>query len=146
MPTLVVAAGARARFIVHLLAPVAGATCAQAQGLNKQKITVSYLYNFAKNIEWPNQSSMTSFDIGVYGASNPALMAELNVLRDKVKLRNLPITVNQVNRLGALAKYHLVYVDAASVKNMADIYAALEGKPVLLVTDEYNNKQLVMIN
>ncbi|MCE3252666.1 MAG: hypothetical protein K0Q67_1686 [Cellvibrio sp.] len=117
-----------------------------AQGLNKQKLTASYLYNFAKNIEWPNQAAMASFDIGVYGASNPALMAELNVLRDRVKLRNLPIRVNQVNRVEALAKYHLVYVEGASAKTLADIYDALEGKPVLLVTEEYNNKQLVMIN
>jgi len=117
-----------------------------AQGLNKQKITASYLYNFAKNIEWPNQSAMTSFDIAVYGTSSPALMAELAVLRDRVKLRNLPITVVQVNRVDALAKYHLVYVEQASVKTVADIYDALEGKPVLLVTDSYSNQQLVMIN
>lgn len=117
-----------------------------AQGLNKQKITASYLYNFAKNIEWPNQASMTSFDIAVYGTSNPVLMTELTVLRDRMKLRNLPITVNEVNRVEALAKYHLVYVEQASAKTLADIYDVLEGKPVLLVTEEYNNKQLVMIN
>ena len=125
---------------------IAAADSAWAQGLNKQKLTASYLYNFAKNIEWPNQAAMASFDIGVYGASNPALMAELNVLRDRVKLRNLPIRVDQVNRVEALAKYHLVYVEGASAKTLADIYDVLEGKPVLLVTEEYNNKQLVMIN
>lgn len=119
---------------------------AWAQGLNKEKITASYLYNFAKNIEWPNQTAMTSFDIAVYGSSNPALMNELAVLRDRVKLRNLPITVNQVNRVDSLAKYHLVYVEQVNAKILAEIYDELEGKPVLLVTESYNNKQLVMIN
>ena len=119
---------------------------AWAQGLNKEKITASYLYNFAKNIEWPNQTAMTSFDIAVYGASSPALMNELAVLRDRVKLRDLPITVNQVNRVDSLANYHLVYVEQVSAKILADIYDELEGKPVLLVTESYNNKQLVMIN
>lgn len=132
--------------LLSLLLIIANINSAWAQEPNKQKITVSYLYNFAKNIEWPNQPAMTSFDIGVYGASDPALMDELNVLRDNATLRNLPITVKQVSRVDALAQYHLVYVDAASEKNLADIYDALEGKPVLLVTDEYNNKQLVMIN
>ena len=129
-------------FIVFLLStnPVG------AQGLNKEKITASYLYNFAKNIEWPNQSSMTSFDLAVYGASNPALMAELAVLRDRVKLRNLPIRVTQVSRVSSLAQYHMVYVEKVNAKTITDIYDALEGKPVLLVTDSYNNKQLVMIN
>lgn len=133
-------------FSLSLLLFMCCANPVWAQGLNKEKITVSYLYNFAKNIEWPNQAAMTSFDIAVYGASNPALMAELGVLRDRVKLGNLPITVNQVNRTAALADYHLVYVEQVSAKTLADIYDVLEGKPVLLVTDSYANKQLVMIN
>jgi len=119
---------------------------AAAQGLNKQKITVSYLYNFAKNINWPNQAAMTSFDIAVYGATKPGLMEELAVLRDKAQLRNLPITITQVNNVGSLTKYHLVYVEQASAKNIADIYDALDSKPVLVVTADYSNKQLVMIN
>ncbi len=133
-------------FSFFLILFVCCANPAWAQGLNKEKITASYLYNFAKNIEWPNQAAMTSFDIAVYGASSPALMAELGVLRDRVKLGNLPITVNQVNRVASLANYHLVYVEQVSVKTLADIYDVLDGKPVLLVTDSYANKQLVMIN
>jgi signal transduction histidine kinase/ActR/RegA family two-component response regulator len=117
-----------------------------AQGLDKQKITASYLYNFAKNIEWPNQAAMTSFDIAVYGSVTPALMTELAVLRDRMKVRNLPISVTQVNRAESLGSYQLVYVEQPSVSVMAAVHDALEGKPILLVTDAYNNKQLVMIN
>ena len=117
-----------------------------AYALDKQKITVSYLYNFAKNIEWPNQSSMASFDIGVYGTYDPALMDELMVLKQRVKLRDLPINVTHVNRVDALGKYHLVYVEQASASTINTIYDALEGKPILLVTHAYDNKQLVMIN
>ena len=134
------------KLLLGVLLLIASTGSVWAQGYNKQKITVSYLYNFAKNIEWPNQSAMTSFDIAVFGANNPALMTELGVLRDKVKLRNLPIRVNQVNGVETLAQYHLVYVEDASAKTLADIYDALEGKPVLLVTEGYSNKQLVMIN
>lgn len=119
---------------------------ASAQGLNKQKLTVSYLYNFAKNIEWPNQSTMTSFNIGVYGATKPGLMEELAVLRDKARLRNLPITITQVSSISSLTKYHLVFIEQASAKTIADIYDVLEGKPVLVVTADYSNKQSVMIN
>lgn len=133
-------------FSFSLMLCICCANPAWAQGLNKEKITASYLYNFAKNIEWPNQATMTSFDIAIYGTSNPALMGELAVLRDRVKLRNLPITVNQVNLVGSLANYHLVYVEQVNAKTLADIYDVLEGKPVLLVTESYNNKQLVMIN
>ncbi len=38
----------------------------QAQQLTKQQITASYLYNFAKNIEWPEGQSSGDFKIGFY--------------------------------------------------------------------------------
>lgn len=129
-------------FLVTILCVIPSAAFA----LDKQKITVSYLYNFAKNIEWPNQPAMTSFDIGVYGAHTPALMDELNVLKQRVKLREIPISVAQVNRTDSLGKFHLIYVEQPNPETISDIYDALEGKPVLLVTHAYDNKQLVMIN
>lgn len=134
------------RFGCLLLLSLCAASAAWSQGLNKEKITASYLYNFAKHIEWPKQAAMTSFSIAVYDTNNPLLMAELAILRDKVKLRDLPITVTQVNRIDALSQFHLIYVEQASPKTVADIYDAVEGKPVLIVTEDYPDKQLVMIN
>lgn len=117
-----------------------------AQTLNRYKITSSYLYNFAKNIEWPAETSATEFNIGLYGSDNPALYDELTLLSQKVRLRNLPIIVSQINSLGALAKYQLIYIEQPTTKNIAELYEVLRGKPVLLVTQNYTNKQLVMIN
>lgn len=122
------------------------AVAVPSNALEKQKITVSYLYNFAKNIEWPNQNALTSFEIGVYGSYDPALMSELMLLKQRVKLRELPINVSHVNRVDSLAKYQMVYVEQATAAILNTIYDALEGKPVLLVTHAYDNKQLVMIN
>ena len=119
---------------------------AQAQSLNKQKITASYLYNFAKNIEWPNEKSMTSFNIGFYGSDNPLLLNEIRTMATSVKLRSLPITVTQVSTLNTLSRFHLVYVEQANNNMVSDIYDALGSQPVLLVTAEYPNQQLVMIN
>ena len=119
---------------------------AQAQALNKQKITASYLYNFAKNIEWPNEKSMTSFNIGFYGSDNPLLLNEIRTMATSVKLRSLPITVTQVSTLNTLSRFHLVYVEQANNNMVSDIYDALGSQPVLLVTAEYPNQQLVMIN
>ena len=119
---------------------------AQAQALNKQKITASYLYNFAKNIEWPDEKSMTSFNIGFYGSDNPLLLNEIRTMAASVKLRSLPITVTQVGSLNTLSRFHLVYVEQANNNLVSDIYDTLGSQPVLLVTAEYPNQQLVMIN
>ena len=119
---------------------------AQAQALNKHKITASYLYNFAKNIEWPDEQSMASFNIGFYGSDNPQLLNEIRTMAASVKLRNLPITVTQATTVNSLSRFHLVYVEQANNNMVSDIYDALGGQPVLLVTAEYPNQQLVMIN
>lgn len=125
---------------------ISAESSAQAQQANKQRITASYIYNFAKNIEWPNESGITSFDIAVYGAEKTPIYSELQLLAEKVTLRNLPITISNVNTVKALGKYQLVYVEDANNQTLTDIYTAVEGKPVLLVTYDFSNKQLVMIN
>lgn len=117
-----------------------------AQTISRQKITASYLYNFAKNIEWPAEAGLKSFDIALYGPDNQLLYTELSQLAEKVRLRDLPIRVERVNAIGSLDHYQLVYVEQANNKSISELYDALEGKPILLVTTEYANKQLVMIN
>lgn len=119
---------------------------AQTQSINKQRITASYVYNFAKNIEWPNEATLTSFDIAVFNPEKTPLYHELETLAEKVKLKNLPITISQVNVAKALGKYQLIYIENATPQLVSDIYTAIEGKPVLLVTFDFTNKQLVMIN
>ncbi len=119
---------------------------AQTQTLNKQRITATYIYNFAKNIEWPNEAAITSFEIAVFSADKTPVYNELVLLAENVKLKNQPITVSQINSVKALSKYQVVYIENANSQAVADIYEAVEGKPVLLVTFDFTNKQLVMIN
>lgn len=133
-------------WLLTLLLAMAINTPALAQGPTKHQITASYLYNFAKNIEWPNESAMSSFDIGLYGTENPLLFTELRTMATRMKLRNLPITVNQVSTVKSLAKFHLIYIEQPNSKAISDIYDVLGGQPVLLVTAEYTDKQMVMIN
>jgi len=123
-----------------------GHVFAQTQPVNKQRITASYIYNFAKNIEWPNEAAMSSFDIAVLSADKPPIYNELMLLAENVKLKNQPITVSHLNSVKTLSKYQLVYIENANNQSLADIYEAVEGKPVLVVTFDFNNKQLVMIN
>ena len=117
-----------------------------AQSVNKQRLTASYLYNFAKNIEWPNEAGMASFDIAVFSPEQTPVYNELSQLAQKATLKNHPIKVNQTNSAVGLEQYELIYIETVTSELLADIYKAVEGKPVLLVTFDFTNKQLVMIN
>lgn len=117
-----------------------------AQNLSRQKITASYLYNFAKNIHWPNEPELKAFTIGLYGGDSQLLYTELAQLRGRVQLRGLPIQVERATSINQLERFQMVYVEQLSASAIADILDRLEGKPVLLVTLDYSNQQLVMIN
>lgn len=117
-----------------------------AQPLEEQKIVASYLYNFAKNIEWPQVKTLRSFDIALYGDADPALLSALQGLRERVKVHGLAVNYRQVKTPAELAAFQMVYMESADKKTMTDVYDALDGKPVLLVTRNYSNQQLVMIN
>lgn len=132
--------------LLGLLGCLCSAMPAFAQAANKQQITASYLYNFAKNIEWPGEAQRASFDMALYGADDKLLYNELTLLSSKVKLGAVPIRVSQVNSVKALAQFDLVYIDNVNLKAINDIYDVISGKPILLVTDGFANKQLVMIN
>ncbi len=133
-------------WLIMSLLVVSSVGHAQTQSMNKQRITASYIYNFAKNIEWPNEQALTSFDIAVYGSDKPPVYSELEMLAEKVKLRNLPISISLVTSAKSLSKFQLVYIENPTAQSVTDVYGAVEGKPVLLVTFDFPNKQLVMIN
>ncbi len=133
---------------------VVGAICvglmlslaASAEGLSREKLTASYLYNFAKNIQWPNEHGVKVFKIGVYESSDQRLFNELQTMASRIQLRGLPIQVDNLNTSSALASYQLIFIDPLASKSIASLYDRLDSKPVLLVSSEYDNKQLVMIN
>ena len=129
-----------------LLATAIMASSAFAQTINKQRLTASYLYNFSKNIEWPAEGGLTSFDIAVFNSQESAVYKELTLLAETGTLKNHPITVKRISTLQSLEKFQMIYVETADNKLMSDIYTAVEGKPVLVVTFDFANKQLVMIN
>ncbi len=132
--------------LLVILVSMSNNVFAQTQTVNKQRLTASYLYNFAKNIEWPNEPGMATFDIAVFSPDKSPVYNELTQLAEKVKLKNHPIKVSQTNSVVVLDQYELIYIEAITSEAMADIYKAVEGKPVLLVTFDFTNKQLVMIN
>src|SRR5690606_31885473 len=136
LPTKLASALLRSCCLLLIFAFGGAVTLLQAQTLDKQKLTASYLYNFAKNIELPNEASATSFNSGLYGTGNPQLMTELSLLASNVKLRDMTITVSQINTVRSLANYHLIYIEQANSTMISDAYDAIGGRPILLVTSE----------
>ena len=118
----------------------------QAFSIPQEQATSSYIYNFAKNVRWPNESNLETFNIASVGEISPAQINELRNLAKLRKIKNAQIKITQLNKPKDLKKYHILYVEKASDQLIERIYAKIDQHPVLLVTNKYPNPRLVMLN
>lgn len=129
-----------------MLAALSISALVTAETLSREKITASYIYNFAKNIAWPDEQNLSEFNIALYRIDDPALEQALNTLAAKTQLKGVPITVSRATTVRSLSKYQLVYVGDVSSALLDDVYEVIEGLPILLVSSEHVSKQWVMVN
>ena len=128
-------------FIVFLFS-----TNSTGQAVNQFKIISYYLYNFPQNINWPDTKNADVFKIAVYRPPNLGVFNELSELSKSATIQKKPIQVSIIKSVKEIPYFQMVYIDQSNDVLIENIYETLNGKPVLLVTQDYNNKQLVMIN
>lgn len=117
-----------------------------SQTPNQQQITASYLYNFAKNIDWPQQADSETFNILLFRVDDSELYNALLYLKKNVKLHGKPISISRGNSTKSLNKFQLIFTMETKSVVIDNIYNRIDGRPTLLVTWQFDNKQLVMIN
>ncbi|MEO0444145.1 MAG: YfiR/HmsC family protein, partial [Pseudomonadota bacterium] len=119
---------------------------AYSQSVEREKLIVSYTYNFAKNIQWPSEEKLSVFKIALFEVEQSTLVSEFEMLNDGVDIKNIPIQVTRTNNIQSLDNYNLIYIGTSSDNTVTQIQSLIQGKPILTVTSNYSNKRLVMIN
>lgn len=105
------------------------------------KVKATYLYNFARFIQWPRDAfrdDKAPFVIGILG-NDPFG----RILDDTMKAKTVagrPIRVRRFRwdreaHRTALRTCHLLYVSRSERRRVGDIVSALHGVPMLLVSD-----------
>jgi signal transduction histidine kinase len=110
--------------------------------ISKEKAVANYLYNFVKYTYWPKTSDKT-FHIHLI-SQNLELEKELRSLynQNSKNSKKVMITKSKTIRDGA----EVIFVDSQLLQIVEELYAKVEGKPVLIITDGYQNLKLIMIN
>jgi hypothetical protein len=97
-------------------------------------IKASYIYNFAKLIDWPQDQKSGTFVISVMGGQN--VYAELTKkYRDKkvgsqqIEIRKIPKTLN-------FSPCQVLVVSKENADLLPELSKTLKGKPTLLVSDD----------
>jgi signal transduction histidine kinase len=117
-----------------------------ANEVDIDKVTVSYTFNFANNIQWPNSQSRKSFSIGLFRIENQSLVNEFLKLHNKVFIKGKTVKIYQSDNLNKVDDFDLLFVGKTDDETITQVYNRIIGKPVLMVTSNYSNQRLVMLN
>ncbi|MEO9965282.1 MAG: YfiR family protein [Reichenbachiella sp.] len=103
-------------------------TTAFSQG---EKLKATYLYQFAKILQWPNLGN--AFTIGVWGDSGVSPI--LNSIASSKQIGARSLVIKEITATSDLSKCQIVFLSAKSAKEILVAQKELQGKHVLLVTD-----------
>jgi hypothetical protein len=122
-----------ARVIVALLALASPAVA--ATGDLERAVKATYLYKFAPFVTWPSSAlgAEEPLVICVQGADPFGGLLDHAVAGQRIG--GHPLVVRRVARLVRGSGCHIAYVSGSSVQAANDALAAVQGTPVLTVTD-----------
>jgi PAS domain S-box-containing protein len=118
---------------------------ANAQKLERHKAISAYIYNFAKNIKWENEEAIKEFHFLIIG-EDENLIQEMRNLSQTKTIRNKPIRISSSSVLGNIDDVHLIFITKDKESDLVQVFDRIEGKNILLVSDSYQDKRLIMIN
>jgi PAS domain S-box-containing protein len=116
-----------------------------AQKLERHKAISAYIYNFAKNVEWENEEAIKEFHFLVIG-EDENIIQEMRTLSQTKTIRNKPIRISSSLVLGSTDNVQLVFITKDKEDSHVEVFDRIEGKNILLVSDSYQDKRLIMIN
>ncbi len=117
----------------------------KGQNLEREKIIAAYIYNFAKNIEWDKEQSIKEFNFLVID-NDTKIYKELSNIAKQNEIRNKRINIYQSNEITEIQKYQLIFLSQEFNNNLEEVFYKIEGKNILLISEEAKDKRLIMIN
>ena len=125
------------RFIIIALGVMIMILNAQAQDLKPSEygVKAAFLYNFAKFVEWPEESfkdDSSTLNLGILGVD--PFGPVLDVLKDKM-VKGRKITIKRSKNMEDLKGCHMLFISASEKGNLKQILNALRDSNVLTVSE-----------
>jgi len=116
-----------------------------AQQLQRHEVISAYIYNFAKTIQWQNEDQISEFNFIII-SEDQLLIDEFKKISQGRELKEKRITTDAKASLSDTDDVHLVFVAADKGSEFTNIFDLVEGKNCLLVSDNYSDQRIIMIN
>lgn len=105
-----------------------------APAYSEDAVKAAYLYRFTQYIEWPEAApSDVPFTIAVLDA--PGVAAELRRILPNHRIKNSAAQVREIARVQDMGSAQMLYIGSAQIDRVRNVVAALQARPVLVVTD-----------
>ncbi|MBI9069209.1 MAG: YfiR family protein [Salinivirgaceae bacterium] len=134
----------KTKYIIIILAIFFASIKANCQS-NREQIILAYLNNFVKYTNWPNESIKDSFQIAIL-SQNKKQIAEFRNFSKNRTLKDKPIGIKVINEKSVLSNFQLIFISQNNRSLLPEIYGKIDGKAILLVSENYSDKRFVMIN
>ena len=142
------AAALLARRVLLLAAlPGARAVAGDDEGSVEYQVKAAFICKFGNYVDWPPQAlgpAGAPFRIGVMGSG--AVVEEFRRTAAATSVAGRPVEVRKLARGEAPEGVHVVFVSRAMAAQVADVIAAVQGRPVLTVTEIEPGGTTGMIN
>jgi len=96
-------------------------------------IKASYLYNFGKYIDWPEEEKKGNFIISVMGGDN--LYQELVKNYNSKQIGLQQIEIRKLSKTLKISDCHIIYVGAENRDILPEIAEKFKNTPTLIVSD-----------
>jgi signal transduction histidine kinase/CheY-like chemotaxis protein len=105
----------------------------------------AYTYNFAKNIEWENENDFSEFNILLI-SNNQDIIAEFQKFSKQKTIQNKKINLTVSQTFDEKCNPRLIFISKDFESMNEEIYTKIQGKKILLLTENFEDKRLLMIN
>ncbi len=116
-----------------------------AQTLERHQLITAYIYNLANNIQWQNEEAINEFQFLIIGEEKD-ILNEMHTLSNTKTLRGHPIKILSTLPADSIVGVHLIYISKDQEHSLTEIFDKIEGENILLISDGFQDKRLVMIN
>ncbi len=116
-----------------------------AKEVNSDQVKAAYVYNFLKHTNWPNESQFQDYELLVV-SKNQNLKNMFLMLSSRKLLNDKKIKVTFYDGKKPPKNIQALYVDSDSSAVYEKLFNEYESDDVLFISDEYKDKQKVMIN
>ena len=137
---------ARQPFLVLLLAIIPVLPGHAATELPREQLIANYILRITKNIVWPRDSGRATFRIALIAPESRQLAVALTDFARTFRVDGLPVVILECARIEHIPPADVVYLPHNMANSMRDLSYRLEGRPVLIISEDYENRRLVMVN